>query len=115
MKWNLADDGSSSGLVRHQNHLSGIKSLLPRSDCQTLPASFGMALRDDVLTVLNALCEEAGVCEDSGGDFAVDGQVILRADLAASPFVPAQLQRILEDFDGVLAEVPPLAQECSEP
>lgn len=42
-----------------------------------------------------------------------DGHIILRADLAATPFVPAQLQRILEDFAQVAAEVAPQAQEWS--
>lgn len=125
-----------------------------------------MALRDEVLAVLNALCEGAGVSEDADGDFVValddnplwvrvfsdseavcvfgslatevplspdvreflrtlcdsyvvfrlvwdDGDIILRADLAATPFVPAQLQRILEDFEKVAAEVAPQAQEWS--
>ena len=125
-----------------------------------------MALRDDVLLALNALCEGTGVSEDADGDFRVvldedplwvrvftdteavcvfgslaaevplspdvreflrtlcdsfvvfrlvwdDGHIILRADLAATPFVPAQLQRILEDFEKVAAEVAPQAQEWS--
>lgn len=39
--------------------------------------------------------------------------IFLRADLAAAPFSPGQLQRILEDFDIVAGEVAPLAQEWS--
>jgi hypothetical protein len=125
-----------------------------------------MALRDDVLAVLNALCEGTGVSEDADGDFRVllgelplwvrlfddtqavcvfcplatevplspdvakflremcksfvvfrvlweDEEIILRADLAATPFVPGQLQRIVEDFEKVVAEIAPQAREWS--
>lgn len=125
-----------------------------------------MTLRDEVLAVLNALCEGSGVSEDSEGDFKVllgevplwvrvledtaavyvfstvatdvprspdvdeflhdlcksyavfrvlweEEEIFLRADLLATPFVPGQLQRILEEFEGVAAEVAPVAREWS--
>ena len=125
-----------------------------------------MALREEVLGVLNALCEGTGVSEDKDGDFLVDlgpvptwvrvvddpgaiyvfrtvaddvprtaavdeflhdvsksyavfrvlwenDAIFLRADLAATPFSPGQLQRILDDFDKVADEVTPDALEWS--
>ena len=125
-----------------------------------------MGLRDDVLDVLNAVCEGSGVSADDEGDISVllgddplwvrvfdepptvcvfcqlatevplspdvteflhdtcrlfvvfrvlweNEQIILRADLSASPFVPGQLQRIVEDFEKVVAELAPRAREWS--
>ena len=45
--------------------------------------------------------------------FWEDDSIFLRADLAAVPFVPAQLQRIVEDFEKVAGQIAPEAQEWS--
>jgi len=117
-----------------------------------------MALRDEVLVMLNALYEGTGVSEDCDGDFKVDlgerlcwvrvydepptlsvfapvaneiapgphideklrelnnalvvfralweeEHILLRADLMATPLVALQLQRVLDDFTAVAAEL----------
>ena len=47
--------------------------------------------------------------------FWEDGAIILRADLLAKPFVPAQFQAALEDFEHVAAEVTPEVRAWSNP
>lgn len=127
-----------------------------------------MTVREEVSATLDALCEGAGVSEDSDGDFAValgevprwvrvydepaatavavfgtvafdiepspalgeflneyncarvffrafcvEEEIILRADLMATPFVPAQLQVALEDFDRMAGELAAGVREFS--
>jgi hypothetical protein len=43
-----------------------------------------------------------------------EGDIILRADLAAAPFCPRQFQRVLDDFGNAAEELAPEAREWSE-